>query len=87
VKIATLMLAIALAACGKKTEDKPAATGSAAPTPTVVSDAGAGGAADAAVAQQVDVPTEIDFEETASSEITDKNLETHLKAIETDLTE
>jgi hypothetical protein len=86
VKIAALVFAVALAACGKKTDDKPGGTTGSA-TPVAASDAAVAAATPDAAEEAVDVPTEVDFEDTASSEITDKNLEAHLKAIESDLTE
>lgn len=86
--ICTFVVAAALAACGKKQEEPAPAQGSA--TPTAVEDAAVGSAAgsgqgSAAEAEPLDVPTEVDFEDLASSEITDKNVEARVKAIEQEL--
>jgi hypothetical protein len=43
------------------------------------------GSAKAAPAADVDVPTEMDFEDDATAKITDKNVETEVKAIEKEL--
>ncbi len=87
-------LAITLAACGGKKEDKapPAPTtgsavamgsaGSAVETGSAGS-AAATGSAGSAVA--VDVPTEVDFEAKAKTDITDKNVDAQVKKIEDDL--
>jgi hypothetical protein len=87
--IYTFVLVAALAACGKKKEESAPATGSA--TPVVVADAAgsAAGSAEgsAAVAEPLDVPTEVDFEDLATTEITDKNVEARVKAIEQELAE
>ena len=89
-----LVLVTALAACGKKGNDKPAdppaGSGSAvtAPvdTPPVAAGSGSAGSGSAAVAEApVDVPTEMDYEDLANEEITDKTVEARLKALETDL--
>ncbi|MEO8844592.1 MAG: hypothetical protein ABI591_20965 [Kofleriaceae bacterium] len=84
----TLALTVALAACGgKKDEPKPtpppvgsAATGSGSAAMT-----GSGSAGSAAPAAAVDVPTEMDFEQQAKTDITDKNVDTEVKKIEADL--
>jgi hypothetical protein len=86
-------------ACGKKNEGEPAAT----PTPQAVEPAGsaaaaapepaAGSAEPAAIAatppaeEEVDVPTEVDFEELASAEITDKNMAARFAELEKELAE
>jgi hypothetical protein len=86
----TIALTVALAACGgKKDKDEPkptpppagsAATGSAG-SAAMTGSGSAGSAAPAAV----DVPTEMDFEQQAKSDITDKNVDTEVKKIEADL--
>jgi hypothetical protein len=86
----TIALTVALAACGgKKDKDEPkptpppvgsAATGSAG-SAAMTGSGSAGSAAPAAV----DVPTEMDFEQQAKTDITDKNVDTEVKKIEADL--
>lgn len=86
----TIALTVALAACGgKKDKDEPkptpppagsAATGSAG-SAAMTGSGSAGSAAPAAV----DVPTEMDFEQQAKTNITDKNVDTEVKKIEADL--
>jgi hypothetical protein len=87
-------------ACGKKNEGEPAATptpqsvepaGSAAAADPA---APAAGSADpAAIAatppaeEEVDVPTEVDFEELASAEINDKNMAARFAELEKELAE
>jgi hypothetical protein len=84
----TFALTVALAACGSKKDKEPppapppttgsAATGSAGSAMT-------GSAGSAAPAAAADVPTEMDFEQQAKSDITDKNVDTEVKKIEADL--
>jgi hypothetical protein len=86
----TIALTFALAACGgKKDKDEPkptpppagsAMTGSAG-SAAMTGSGSAGSAAPAAV----DVPTEMDFEQQAKTDITDKNVDTEVKKIEADL--
>jgi hypothetical protein len=86
---------LSLASCGKKKEDAPAtppppaagsgSAGSAAPTPTAAGSGSAAGSAAAPVAAAVDVPTEEDFEQQATTAIDDKNVEAKVQAIEKDL--
>jgi multidrug efflux pump subunit AcrA (membrane-fusion protein) len=82
-----VIAALVFAGCGKKKQQDqppPAPTGSAAMTgsaPAPVPVATAGSAAGSAV----DVPTEQDFEDQAAKDITDKNVDSKLKAIESDL--
>ena len=86
-----LFIAALLASTGcKKKHEEPAptpTTGSAAmtgsaatPEPVATGSATAGSAAAA-----VDVPTEQDFEAQASKDITDKNVDSKLKTLESDL--
>jgi hypothetical protein len=84
--IYTFVLVVALAACSKKKEE-PAATPAGSATPVVTADAATGSAegSAAAAADPVDLPTEVDFEDSASTEITDKNVEARVKAIEAEL--
>ena len=88
----TIVTVLALGACGKK--DKPApepgsasaapvATGSGSGSETAAGSgsavaAGSGSAAEPAV----DLPTEMDYEELAAEEITDKTVEARLKDLE-----
>jgi hypothetical protein len=81
---------MALAACGSKKEQAPAtgSAGSAGSAAVVVADdagAGSGSGSAQAQAEPVDVPTEVDFEELATSEITDKNVEARVKELEGEL--
>ena len=85
----TIALTFALAACGgKKDKDEPKPTpppaGSAATGSGSAAMTGSGSAGSAAPAA-VDVPTEMDFEQQAKTDITDKNVDTEVKKIETDL--
>lgn len=87
----TIVTVLALGACGKK--DKPAPEpGSASATP-VTTGSGSGSAAGSgsgsavaagsgSAAEPVDLPTEMDYEELAAEEITDKTVEARLKALE-----
>jgi hypothetical protein len=90
-KFRTLAIGVLLAAfagCSKKKEEPAPAP---PPVPAAVADAAVGSAADtgsgtgSAQAADVEVPTEVDFEEQATTEITDKNVEAQVKAIEKDL--
>lgn len=87
----TLVLVAALAACGSKKKEEPASTeGSGSATAVVADDANTGSAAGSAAGSadttaDIDVPTEVDFEEQAATDITDKNVEAQVKAIEKDL--
>jgi hypothetical protein len=91
---------LALAGCTKKSENPPpsvgAASGSAmaAGSDAPVSAAGSAGSAESTgsgsaapvtAAAEVDVPTEMDFEATASAKITDKNVEAQVQAMEKQL--
>ncbi len=83
-------LAITLAACGGKKEDKappqpPTTTGSAVATGSAAVPPPATGSAGSAAAPLVDVPTEVDFEAKAKTDITDKNVDSQVKKIENDL--
>ena len=90
-----LITMFALAACGGKKE--PAGGSGSAPTPvTTGSESGSapeptpGSAAEpatgsAATADDVDVPTEQDFEAEAAAKITDKTLDEQVKALEAEL--
>jgi len=93
--IATMMLVLALGACGKKTEKgPPVETGSgsaavmtgsgSAPAPETGSGSGSGSAV-AATDEPVEVPTEVDFEAKATEEITEKTVDAKLKALESEL--
>ena len=87
----TIALTVVLAACGgKKDKDEPkptpppagsAATGSAGSAAMT----GSGSAGSAATPAAVDVPTEMDFEQQAKTNITNKNVDTEVKKIEADL--
>jgi len=93
--LATMTLVIALAACGKKTEKGPpvetgsgsavVATGSGSAAPDAGNGSAAGSGSAVAADEQVEVPTEVDFEAKATEEITDKNVDAKLKALETQL--
>jgi predicted small lipoprotein YifL len=91
-KMQMLALVFALAACGKETQkgpplDPPVGSGSATPTDTNVAagSGSAGSAAGSGSAAAVDVPTEMDYEELAQEEITDKTVEARLKNLESEL--
>lgn len=83
---------LALAGCGKEKSQAPAASsateaagsaeGSADPA---AADPAAPTEQAAAVEDEVDVPTEVDFEEDAIQTITDANLAEHVKAYEEEL--
>jgi hypothetical protein len=91
--------ALGAAACGgKKDEPQPTvATGSAvgmAAGSAAEGDAGTGtgsaegmaaGSADPGAEDEVDVPTDVDFETEAAAKIDEKNVEAQLKAIEQEL--
>ena len=87
----TIAVTIALVACGgKKDKDEPKPTppppaGSATTGSGTGSAAMTGSAGSATPAANVDVPTEMDFEQQAKSNITDKNVDTEVKKIEADL--
>lgn len=95
--LAVIVIAVALAACGKDKSSAPAA-GSA--TGSAPGDTGSGSAAGSAAPagsnadsgsavaaeEPVDVPTEMDYEELAAEDITDKTVEARLKELETQLT-
>jgi len=93
VKTIIFAVALALVACGKKNDDKPAppppppTTGSAAMGSGSAAMTGSGSAAMAgsAAGSDVDVPTEMDFEAAAKSDVTDKTVEAKVKAIEDQL--
>jgi hypothetical protein len=93
-KIITLVFVVAaIAACGKKADNGATAgsatvatgSGSAAGSGSDVTMGSAAGSGSAAMAAAVDVPTEQDFEDQASTDITDKNVEAKVKELETDL--
>jgi hypothetical protein len=87
----TIALTVALAACGgKKDKDEPKPTPPPAGSAMTGSAGSAGSAAmtgsgSAGSAAAVDVPTEMDFEQQAKTDITDKNVDTEVKKIEADL--
>jgi hypothetical protein len=87
-------------ACGKKNEGEPAAAPTPPAEPAGSAAAavdpaqpGAGSADPAAVAEappaeeELDVPTEVDFEELAGAEITDKNMAARFAELEKELAE
>jgi hypothetical protein len=84
--ILVLATCLALAACGNKKDERPPAP-SRAPAPVPVATpstpptepAGSGSAAAS------DVPTEIDFEAQARTDIDEKNVDQRVKAIEQEL--
>jgi hypothetical protein len=85
----TIVTVLALGACGKK--DKPApepGSASAAPVATGSDTAGSGSAvasgsgSGSAAEPALDLPTEMDYEELAAEEITDKTVEARLKELE-----
>ena len=80
-----LFAALALGGCGKKDENK--ANPKPAPAETPAKPAEPVKPAEPPKAAEPDLTTEQDFEEEAQKEITDKNLETQLKAIEGELGE
>lgn len=96
-RIMILVAVLALASCGKKKDETPATppagsgsamagSGSSAMAGSGSAMAGSGSAGSAAVAAKaVDVPTEQDFEKQAADKINDKNVESQVKQIETDL--
>jgi len=93
--VVSLIAMAALAACGGKKEEQAAPTTGSAET-AGSADTGSGSAADsdagsaegsAAEAEPLDVPTKVDFEELAESEITDKNVEARVKELEAELVE
>lgn len=93
------IVALGAPACGgKKKDEPPAATGSAVADPGSAAGsaadpaAAAGSAADpgtdvaaAADEDEVEVPTEVDFETDAAAKITEQNLEAQVKAVEQEL--
>jgi len=87
----TFALTVALAACGsKKDKEPPPAPGSAATGSAATGSAGSAvsamtGSAGSAAPAAADVPTEMDFEQQAKTNITDKNVDTEVKKIEADL--
>ena len=86
-------LGLALVACGKKKEEPaatpPAGSGSAMMAGSGSAAAGSGSAAGSdagsAAAAAVDVPTEVDFEDQAKTDLTEKNVEAQVKELEKDL--
>ncbi|MEJ7603735.1 MAG: hypothetical protein WKG01_37955 [Kofleriaceae bacterium] len=93
-------LTFAFAACGKKPNDKqepaPTSGSTTAGSATAGSDTAGSGAVVAtgsngsaagsgSAADDVEVPTEADFEVDATAKITDKNLEAEVKALEAQL--
>ncbi len=92
--VVSLIAMAALAGCGGKKEKAEPSAGSAETVGSA--DTGSGSAAgsdagsaagSAAEAEPLDVPTKVDFEELAESEITDKNVEARVKELETELAE
>lgn len=96
--LGSLVLVVALGACGKKKEEAPAPSPGPASAVATGSDVGSGsapamgsatGSAVAAgsgsAAAPVDVPTEMDYEDLANQEITDKTVDARVKALETQL--
>lgn len=89
-----ILLVLALGACGKKKNEAappPPTTGSASAV-AAGSDVGSaapdttGSAGSAAVAETpVDVPTEMDYEDLANEEITDKTVDARVKELEAQL--
>lgn len=92
--------ALAAPACGKKDEPKPAPTAASGSAPAAGSADGsaagsadgsgsaagmAAGSADPGAADEVDVPTDVDFETEAAAKIDEKNVEAQLKALEQEL--
>jgi hypothetical protein len=81
----------ALAACGKKKDEAPPAPAPVAAAPAAVGSAGSGSAAAAEPAGSAssgaaaEVPTEVDFEAQARTDIDEKNVDTRVKAIEQEL--
>jgi hypothetical protein len=63
----------------------PAGSGSAAAGSGSGSAVAAGSGSAASADGPIDVPTEVDFEDTATTKITEKNLDTELKTIEAEL--
>ena len=83
-----IIVALALVACGGKKQDNPDKTPDAA-VPTAVTPPDAAPAStdnsEQGADDSIEAPTEVDFEESASSEIDEKNLESSVKAIESEL--
>jgi hypothetical protein len=83
--------------CGKKADQPAAGSGTPPPTGSAATGSGsaamtgsgsaamAGSGAGSAAAAAVDVPTEMDFESQAKTDVTDKNVEAKVKAIEDQL--
>ena len=86
-----VIAALVFAGCSKKKQEQPApepagsamaagsATGSGSAPRSAAPDMAAGSGS------AVDVPTEQDFEDQAASDITDKNVDSKLKSLESDL--
>jgi hypothetical protein len=101
VKTLIIVAALVFAGCGKKKAEEgrdlgsgSSTMGSAAPMGSgsamaagsgSAMAAGSGSAMAGSAAAQVDVPIETDFEEKAKTDITDKNVDTQLGALEKDL--
>ena len=91
--LAICMLVLALGACDKKKKEAPAPTPGSASAIAAGSDVGSAAGSDtgsaagsAAVAEgPVEIPTEMDYEDLAKEEITDKTVEARLKDLETQL--
>ncbi len=91
----------AAACGGKKDEPKPAPTAASGSAPAAGSADGSGaagmaagsgsaagmaaGSADPGAADEVEVPTDVDFETEAAAKIDEKNVEAQLKALEQEL--
>jgi hypothetical protein len=96
-RISIILVTLALA-CGGKKEEKTETTASTTPsTPSTTEpgsnaepatpDPGPGSADAPEPAGELDLPTEVDFEDEASERITEKTIETELKSIEGELAE
>lgn len=62
-----------------------AASGTGSAAPAAGTGSAASGTGSAAATAAVEVPTEMDFEDDATAKITDKNVETEVKALEKEL--
>jgi len=89
--LTTLVLTIALAACGKSTEkgpplDPPVGSGTATEVAAGSGSAtGSGSAGSGSAAEPVDIPTAMDYEDLAHDEITANTVDDRVKALEAEL--
>jgi hypothetical protein len=86
---ALVFAAAALVACSKKKDEGAGSAAAPPPVETGSATGSAGSGSDGSAAPvaeaPVDVPTEVDFETEATSDISDKNVEAKLKSLESEL--